>query len=57
MKDEPVKSVERLCAMCCGTIIVIGALVIDGLEAQTMAIAVAGGLFGLGGYAFGRRKA
>lgn len=56
IKDEPVTSTERICAMVVGGCIVIGALVIDGLQAQTMAIAVAGGLFGLGGYAIGRVK-
>jgi len=55
-KDELTTSKERVCAMVCGTCIVIGALVIDGTTAQTMAIAVAGALFGIGGYAAGRIK-
>lgn len=53
MKDS---GAEKLCSMICGTVIVLGALVIDGATAQTMAIAVAGALFGLGGYSIGRVK-
>lgn len=55
-KDEPVTSRERMCAICGGVIVVVSALAIDGTTAQTMAIAVAGALFGLGGFAIGRSK-
>lgn len=55
-KDEPVTSHERMCAIFGGTAIVIAALAIDGATAQTMAIAVAGALFGVGGFALGRVK-
>jgi len=55
-KDEPVTSHERMCAICGGVAIVIAALAIDGTTAQTMAIAVAGALFGVGGFAVGRMK-
>lgn len=54
--DEPVTANERMCAILGGTAIVVAALAIDGTTAQTMAIAVAGGLFGIGGYAVGRVK-
>ena len=53
MKDA---TAEKLCSLICGTTIVIGALIIDGAVAQTMAIACASALFGLGGYAVGRSK-
>lgn len=55
-KDEPTTAQERMCAMVCAAGICVTALLIDGLTAITMSIAVAGGLAGIGGYAIGRKK-
>ena len=56
-KDEPTTALERMVAIAGGTVIVVAALLIDGTTAQTMAIAVAGALFGVGGFALGKAKA
>jgi hypothetical protein len=50
------KTIEKCCGYGCATVICVAALIVDGISAITMAVAVAAGIAGVAGYAVGAMK-